>query len=133
MPFDQQIPEAEQDPRLREKLLAELPGILAWMVRGCLEYQQGGLATPESIREACQEYRNEEDAIGGFLGDWCEKVPGGWVSTADLHDALKLWTRINGDGEPKSARSLGRSLRKDRRQARLGRDRPNRSRPQRTR
>ena len=111
VPFDQQIPEDEQNPRLREELLAELPGILAWMVRGCLAYQRGGLATPESIREACKEYRSEEDAIGSFLSDWCERDSHGWASTADLHAALRLWTRTNGDGEAKSASSLGRYLR----------------------
>jgi len=110
VPFDQRIPEAEQDPHLREKLLAELPGILAWMVRGCLAYQEDGLATPESIKKASKDYRDEEDAIGGFLDDWCDDVSGEWESTSTLHEAYKLWTRINGDGEAKSAKSLGRYL-----------------------
>jgi putative DNA primase/helicase len=39
IPFAVQIPKAERDKRLDERLRAELPGILAWAVRGCLEWQ----------------------------------------------------------------------------------------------
>ena len=31
------------DDKLMENLLLELPGILAWMVRGCAEWQRFGL------------------------------------------------------------------------------------------
>ena len=33
----------KRDSNLREKLEAELSGILAWAVRGCLEWQKAGL------------------------------------------------------------------------------------------
>ena len=36
VPFTVTIPEQERDPRLTQKLAEELPGILAWAVRGCL-------------------------------------------------------------------------------------------------
>jgi P4 family phage/plasmid primase-like protien len=38
VPFDVVIPKGEQDSRLPKKLRAELPGILAWAVHGCLEW-----------------------------------------------------------------------------------------------
>jgi phage/plasmid-associated DNA primase len=37
IPFDVQIPDEERDMRLPEKLGAELPGILAWVVAGAVE------------------------------------------------------------------------------------------------
>jgi putative DNA primase/helicase len=76
VPFDETIPEAERDPRLEERLAKELPGILAWAVRGCSEWLQDGagrkgLAAPERVREATANYREEEDLVGGFLEARC--------------------------------------------------------------
>src|SRR3990167_1056257 len=39
VPFTVTIPEAERDSKLSSKLRGELPGILAWAIRGCLEWQ----------------------------------------------------------------------------------------------
>ena len=46
VPFTVIIPEAERDLKLPEKLNHERPAILAWMVRGCLEWQRQGLNLP---------------------------------------------------------------------------------------
>ena len=44
VPFNVTIPDgSERDPELKGKLKAEYPGILAWMVRGCLDWQENGL------------------------------------------------------------------------------------------
>ena len=71
IPFNVTIPAEEQDKRLGEKLRAELPGILAWAVRGCLSWQRNGLALPRVVEEATQKYREDEDFLGGFLADAC--------------------------------------------------------------
>ena len=57
------IPEDKQDRQLTEKLVAEWPGILAWAVRGCLEWQahQCDLEFPEQVEEATAEYRGDSD------------------------------------------------------------------------
>jgi len=57
----------EQDKRLVEKLLTESPGIVAWCVRGCLDWQSNGLAEPATVRKATDEYREESDALGEFF------------------------------------------------------------------
>jgi phage/plasmid-associated DNA primase len=38
------IPPADRDEHLPEKLKSELPGILAWMFEGCLDWQETSLA-----------------------------------------------------------------------------------------
>jgi len=43
IPFNVTIPPEEQDKNLTEKLEAELPGILAWAVEGCLAWQKEGM------------------------------------------------------------------------------------------
>ena len=56
VPFDQTIPEHERDHELSNKLKAEWPGILAWMLEGCLEWQKIGLSPPEIVRAATDNY-----------------------------------------------------------------------------
>jgi putative DNA primase/helicase len=49
IPFLVTIPAAERDPELGEKLKAEWPGILAWMIDGCLDWQRQRLAPPTAV------------------------------------------------------------------------------------
>lgn len=69
IPFTEQIPDDGKDPNLLDKLRAELPGVSAWCVRGCLEWQRIGLAPPAAVAAATEEYRQEEDVIGRFMED----------------------------------------------------------------
>src|SRR5215212_3006671 len=71
VPFDVTIPEAEQDKRLAAKLRDELPGILAYIVRGCLEYQREGLGEPEEVKAATASYRSDMDVLANFIEDRC--------------------------------------------------------------
>jgi putative DNA primase/helicase len=49
IPFTRRFEGANADSRLPEKLREELPGVLAWMVRGCLEWRKDGLGEPERV------------------------------------------------------------------------------------
>jgi putative DNA primase/helicase len=71
IPFTVTIPDAEQDPALPEKLLEEVPGIFAWMVRGCLDWHQHGLGTPDAVVTATATYRDEMDDLQQFLAEVC--------------------------------------------------------------
>lgn len=63
--------ERQADPELKEALRQETSGILAWLVRGCLTWQQKGLAIPETIQLATERYRDEEDALLFFFQECC--------------------------------------------------------------
>lgn len=56
---------------LPEKLKAEAPGILAWLVRGCIEWQRQGLNPPAIVRSATEQARLSEDLIAEFVGACC--------------------------------------------------------------
>lgn len=91
VPFTVVIPEAEIDKTLPEKLAGELPGILAWAVRGCLEWQREGLGMPEVIKEATKAYRTGEDVIGQFIEDCCTQDAKALTKIGDLHAAYTRW------------------------------------------
>jgi P4 family phage/plasmid primase-like protien len=69
--FDVVIPEPEQRADLPKRLRREYPGILAWAVRGCLDWQRDGLKPPQAVVDATAEYRAEQDQLAGFLADDC--------------------------------------------------------------
>jgi putative DNA primase/helicase len=97
IPFEVTIPENERDRMLLNKLKGELPGILAWAVKGCLDWQKKGLGSPQAIVKATAEYRNEMDIVCDFLTECCETGQNFTVLTRDLYKAYKEWCESNGD------------------------------------
>lgn len=65
-----------RDLGMVKRLRSELEGVLAWRVRGAVEWAQGGgLAPPEVVRVASAEYRSEQDRVGQFVAECCERMP----------------------------------------------------------
>lgn len=91
LPFEVTIPPERQDPSLPERLLEELPGILNWALLGCMDWQAGGLAEPESVRRATAGYRAEMDTLGLFLAECCIVGDGLQAGAAELHQAFEAW------------------------------------------
>ncbi len=87
--------ERKADTRLSLKLEKELPGILAWMVRGCLDWQDGGLRPPEASKEATDDYQKGEDSIGDFVDECCLVGSDLKVSAAAVYEVFEGWWRDN--------------------------------------
>jgi len=109
IPFTVTIPDAEINPHLKDELQAERAGILAWAVRGCLDWQQNGLDTPSTVRAATTEYRDEMDTIGEFLDDCCVENAAAMATVKDIHAAFLRWCETNGE-KGMSKNALGRRL-----------------------
>ena len=88
--------ERKADTSLPEKLKAEASGILAWMVRGCLKYQENGLAVPDKVKAAVDEYRNAEDVIGQFIEDTCIIQETAETQAGKMYAAYCEWCQANG-------------------------------------
>ena len=106
IPFTVVIPDAQQNKALPEQLLQELPGILAWMVRGCLDWQANGLRPPQEVLLATEAYKQEQDVFEAFLATECCRTPTARVSAADLYAAYERWCKEN-DIEPVKKRAFG--------------------------
>jgi putative DNA primase/helicase len=121
IPFEETIPDKEQDPFLTEKLLLELPGIFNWAVAGLKRYYElGGLNAPGAVQKATKEYREDQDVLHEFLYESCEffteDAPLGVtfdVRAKDLYEAYKSWNTWNGDEKPMNSTKFGNLL-KDR-------------------
>ncbi len=95
VPFTVVIPDDEIDDRLSDKLLTELPGILRWAVEGCREWQKYGLGMPAEVKGATQDYRDEMDILGTFLGEYTIEDPSGSAPSEGLYFLYKLWAENN--------------------------------------
>jgi putative DNA primase/helicase len=98
------------DPDLYDKLKAELPGILAWAVRGCLEWQEVGLLPPASVLAATNSYREDQDTFGTFLRDCTIVGAGCSVLSSVLYEAYQQWADTNGIRQPMSSNGFGRRI-----------------------
>ena len=92
VPFIVTIPDEEQDKQLPEKLVAEYPGILAWAVRGCLDWQKNGLQCPDEVKIATEEYKNQQDILGEFIRECCITAPSESARATDLWKAFIEYT-----------------------------------------
>lgn len=110
IPFLRTFTSDERDPALLEKLKAEAPHILAWMVEGCLDWQVRGLTDiPVTIQQATGEYREDQDLIGRWLSECCKLSPSSNALSTVLHNNYKEWCIISGL-QAVSSIVLGRSL-----------------------
>ena len=110
VPFTITIPPDERDPQLPAKLAGELPGILAWAVRGCLEWKSSGLGVPDEVKAATDSYKDEMDALGGFLDECCLIRDEAVVSAKELYQRYSTWCEENGE-RAKSKKGLAMGLR----------------------
>ncbi len=109
IPFAVTISEEEQDKELPKKLCAELPGILAWAVRGSLEWQKNGLGIPQEVKAATEDYRKEMDILSDFLQECCHQISGIRVNATELYNTYKDWCHRSGE-HPRSQKLFGGQL-----------------------
>lgn len=99
VPFTVYIPPERRDGKLPEKLRAEWPAILRWMIDGCLQWQQQGLNPPARVSQASASYIDGEDLLGQFIRDHCAVRLGDprcGVSKADFVNAYNGWRASEG-------------------------------------
>lgn len=112
VPFTHVIPEAERDERVKLQLRTDPDvhtAILAWAVKGCLEWQQVGLAVPQVVLEYTAEYRAENDPIREWLNDCAELLTGHTTSVKEARTSYEAWCAANGE-EPTAARNFNKAL-----------------------
>ncbi|MDA3956961.1 phage/plasmid primase, P4 family [Oceanispirochaeta sp.] len=109
IPFLVTFPEEKQDKKLSAKLERELPGILAWMVEGCLRWQKEGLGSVEAVNDATDEYRSQMSDIQMFLSENCEMKAESMTQSSVLYREYRSWCEKNNE-RAKSNRNFSMML-----------------------
>jgi len=85
------------DHRLEQRLKPEWPGILQWMVEGCLDWQANGLIRPAAVALATDSYFEDQDLFGQWLKEACEEQPRHTEPTAALFSKWEVFAHEAGD------------------------------------
>jgi len=97
VPFTTRIEEERQDKHLEQKLMAEAPGILNWLLEGVRRWRAEGLKAPNVVVNATDEYRAEMDAIGDFLRDRCVMTADVSIKARELFKCYQDWCDDNNE------------------------------------
>jgi P4 family phage/plasmid primase-like protien len=84
------------DKNRKQQLLDELPGILAWCVRGAMLYFRDGLPTPRAVKDAVAEYRSESSKVAEFLEQTYKLVRGSSIPLSNVYARYRTWCERQG-------------------------------------
>jgi putative DNA primase/helicase len=109
--FDPALPNGRvPDLDLEDKLLRESSGILNWMLRGCREWQEFGLAEPAVVSSVVSSYQQEMDMLGWFLEERCYAEEGERAVLSVLFGEYLAWCRMTNILHPLSIRKFSNQL-----------------------
>jgi putative DNA primase/helicase len=91
------------DPTLPDKLRAEWPGILRWMIEGCLAWQRDGLQRPKAVLDATAEYFAEQDVLAQWVEECCNQGKDLGDTSASLFSSWRSYAQSRAD-EPHNAK-----------------------------
>jgi putative DNA primase/helicase len=86
------IPPEKRDPYLLDKLRAEHPGILQWLLQGCLQwFNEGKLISPQAVIDTTNQYKEQSNPLKEFFEECCIISPEVKIRTSDLYKAYSDW------------------------------------------
>ncbi|MFD5161002.1 phage/plasmid primase, P4 family [Streptomyces hawaiiensis] len=96
IPFEATFRGDDRDPSLPGKLRNEAEGILAWAVRGSVEWFAQGLQEPQSVQTATQDYRESEDRLSEYIEARCVREEGARVAPMAIRRDYAEWAQDAG-------------------------------------
>lgn len=112
--FENQVPIELVDRKLPERIKAnERPGVLNWIIAGVGDWLEQGLAPPECVTRARDEYRAQSSPFIDWLNERCVhgKAAGDATTSAkELHDDFKIWSEAQGQEKIMTMTGFGRAL-----------------------
>lgn len=98
IPWNYTIKPEEKDPNLTEKLKAEAPGILNWMLSGLRRYIELGYKLPpcEAVEDATAQYKKDMDIVGRFASERLSFQPTATALGLLIYQAYGSWCKENG-------------------------------------
>jgi putative DNA primase/helicase len=95
IPFLRNFKKEEQDPFLKQRLLAELPGILNWALEGLkrLRANGGKFTVVESVENTRTEYQVETNPVRQWLAERCEITEKPATDFPPLFEDFREWCK----------------------------------------
>lgn len=101
----------QKNLHLKSELREQKEGILRWMVEGCLEWQQIGLAPPARVTDAVNDLQRDEDYVGQFVDDCLTHHADPAdnhtrISCTRMYEAFRWWWSMNQDSRENRVPSM---------------------------
>lgn len=110
IPFLYTFTEEERNKDFMEQyIIPELPGILNWVVKGCLKWQKEGMTIPQKSLAEAEDYRDEMDVVQRFLDENCITGDIYTIKVGDLYQRFSAWCGKSGD-RPVTSIKFGKKL-----------------------
>ena len=94
LPFMNVIQSEHRDKRSKTRLKDPKvagPAILAWAVKGCLNWQRHGLGMAPAVSTVISNYRDQMDGVSSFMEERCVVGSGLSVGITELWDIYSEW------------------------------------------
>ncbi len=116
VPFDYVVPRGKEIKGLANKIIAtEMPGVLAWALKGARKLEKYGFIIPEKCTQQIAEYRREAVAEIAFLDENFEECEPddihGRVGCCAFREAYQDWCKEQGI-KSKGMRKLSKTMKK---------------------
>jgi putative DNA primase/helicase len=96
IPWPISIPPEQRDLLLRERIAKEKPGLLNWLLQGCIDWNKDGLQMPEFCRAITNDFRQESDELADFITEKLSKDPERYCLKGEVYTAYKRWAEEGG-------------------------------------
>jgi putative DNA primase/helicase len=93
--FNRSFDNSSRDKVLQEKLTAEIPQILGWMIQGCILWQKEGLEEPAKFKDAKSEYKSEMDVVRRWVEECCITEPNARETSTVLFKNFSNYVQSN--------------------------------------
>lgn len=100
VPFEAKFEGKTKDPQLPEKLRAEYPGILQWVIDGAGKWHADGLGVPEKTAAASAEYMEDMNDLQSWLDECCTVAPNVQTPSSILYKDFRDWKESRGEACP---------------------------------
>ncbi|MBF0388601.1 MAG: DNA primase [Desulfamplus sp.] len=103
--------ERRANKTLKDDLLQESSGILAWLVRGCLEWQKQGINPPVKLKQEVDLYQREQDYLAEFIDDCCNVGDDSYtVAGSVIYKKFEEWWIENKSNNVPQIQTFGKKL-----------------------
>lgn len=101
----------QEDHKLTQKLLEELPGILLWAIEGWKRLRERGyFIQPADGREMLQDMNELSSPVSQFVDECCDVEPGLMIPVSELFEAWQKWSERMGRKNVSTLQVFGRDL-----------------------
>lgn len=100
IPFAAKFTGAKRDPKMIERLHAEAPAVMAWIVAGAVRWYAEGMTVPDTVVAASADYMSENDDVAMWIEERCVVAASAKARATPLYADYLSWLKARGQHAP---------------------------------